>query len=167
MSGAAAISSAAAQLEAAARPLLAHDALPDSLAFCRRRPRGGLGGRWRVGEERVAAGKLRGTPRFAQATTDAVARPYPRGLSCALGVTIGKEETPKLYGLLRRMLVDASDCRRTARKNKYERVRPFVVHKEATCYPKDEPLLRTDGPYPSGHSAVGWGLALVLAEPRA
>ena len=49
-------------------------------------------------------------------------------------------------------------------KNQYQRARPFVVHQEGTCYPADESLLRNDGSYPSGHSAVGWGLALVLAE---
>jgi acid phosphatase (class A) len=45
-------------------------------------------------------------------------------------------------------------------KDHYKRIRPFVVHKSGTCYPN----LRTDGSYPSGHSAIGWGYALVLAE---
>jgi len=43
-------------------------------------------------------------------------------------------------------------------------LRPFVVHKETTCAPQDEPRLVKDGSYPSGHSALGWGWALVLAE---
>lgn len=32
------------------------------------------------------------------------------------------------------------------------------------CTPKDEAALRNDGSYPSGHSAIGWGWALILAE---
>ncbi|HEX8056091.1 MAG TPA: phosphatase PAP2 family protein, partial [Novosphingobium sp.] len=42
--------------------------------------------------------------------------------------------------------------------------RPFVAHGNTTCLPRDEAMLRKDGSYPSGHSALGWGWALVLAE---
>jgi acid phosphatase (class A) len=49
-------------------------------------------------------------------------------------------------------------------KNRYQRVRPFVVHHDATCTPHDEDFLRKDGSYPSGHSAAGWGWALLLTE---
>jgi acid phosphatase (class A) len=49
-------------------------------------------------------------------------------------------------------------------KDHYKRTRPFVVHNGPTCYLKDEAMLRTDGSYPSGHSAIGWGYALLLAE---
>ncbi|HUD31195.1 MAG TPA: phosphatase PAP2 family protein, partial [Novosphingobium sp.] len=33
-----------------------------------------------------------------------------------------------------------------------------------SCFPPDEQALRSDGSFPSGHSAVGWGWALILAE---
>jgi acid phosphatase (class A) len=49
-------------------------------------------------------------------------------------------------------------------KNKFQRTRPFVATSTPTCTPADEDFLRKDGSYPSGHSAVGWGWALVLAE---
>ena len=49
-------------------------------------------------------------------------------------------------------------------KNKYNRVRPFVVHNEATCRADQEAILRGDGSYPSGHTAAGWGWALVFAQ---
>ncbi len=33
-----------------------------------------------------------------------------------------------------------------------------------TCRPEDEDALRSNGSYPSGHTAIGWAWALVLAE---
>jgi acid phosphatase (class A) len=39
-----------------------------------------------------------------------------------------------------------------------------VVHNEATCRADQEAILRNDGSYPSGHTAAGWGWALVLAQ---
>jgi acid phosphatase (class A) len=106
---------------------------------------------------------LRGTPRYALAANDADLSHIPEDFSCAAGVAIGKDTTPRLYALLGRTMIDVGLSTYGA-KNKYQRVRPFVVHSEGTCYPKDEPLLRNDGSYPSGHSAIGWGLALVLVE---
>ncbi len=32
------------------------------------------------------------------------------------------------------------------------------------CTPNEEQVLRNDGSYPSGHSAIGWGWALVLTQ---
>ena len=49
-------------------------------------------------------------------------------------------------------------------KQKYHRVRPYVLYNTGTCYPKDEERLRNNGSYPSGHSARGWAMALILAE---
>lgn len=46
----------------------------------------------------------------------------------------------------------------------YRRPRPFVSDSAITpCIP-DEPRLRASFSYPSGHAALGWGWALVLAE---
>jgi len=39
-----------------------------------------------------------------------------------------------------------------------------VEHDGNTCRPQDEPMLRKDGSYPSGHTAIGWMLALVLTD---
>ena len=57
-----------------------------------------------------------------------------------------------------------SDCRPIAPRTITSGTRPFVVHKQSTCTPGEEKFLAGDGTYPSGHSAVGWGWALVLAE---
>ena len=46
----------------------------------------------------------------------------------------------------------------------HRRLRPFVSDSAITpCIP-DEPRLRASFSYPSGHAALGWGWALVLAE---
>jgi acid phosphatase (class A) len=49
-------------------------------------------------------------------------------------------------------------------KVKYQRARPFTVNGSPPCTPELDGALRADGSYPSGHSAIGWGWALALAE---
>jgi len=83
--------------------------------------------------------------------------------NCALGVVVSEQHTPHLFTLLRRTLTDAGLATYKA-KDHYRRTRPFVVFNAPTCTPKEEAFLRNDGSYPSGHSAVGWAWALVLAE---
>ena len=83
--------------------------------------------------------------------------------SCALNAPINEQETPRLYILMRRARIDASLSTYKA-KNKYARTRPFVINKERTCSPNDEQGLMKNGSYPSGHSAIGWAWALILAE---
>lgn len=83
--------------------------------------------------------------------------------SCALGIPITERDTPHLYMLLRRTLADAG-LSTYAAKNKYQRIRPFVVNTEPICTPEEEAQLRKDGSYPSGHTAIGWVWALILTE---
>ncbi len=116
-------------------------------------------------EARRAALALRGTAREALAATDAeLSFPGPANtFSCAMGTQISEKTTPHLYTLMQRTLTDASGST-YAGKNAYNRTRPFVVHDEGTCRKDMEPLLRTDGSWPSGHSAAGWAWGLILAE---
>lgn len=109
--------------------------------------------------------KLRGTPRWDLAISDAdLAFPAAADVfSCTLGITVSEEETPALYLLLRRTLTDIGLAPYSA-KNAYQRERPFMVRGESVCTPADEEALRKDGSYPSGHTAIGWGWALILTE---
>ncbi len=109
--------------------------------------------------------KLRDSARYELATRDAdLAFPAAAGVfSCALGIPVSEEETPALYLLLRRTLTDIGLAPYSA-KNAYQRERPFMVREETVCTPKDEEALRKDGSYPSGHTAIGWGWALILTE---
>jgi acid phosphatase (class A) len=108
---------------------------------------------------------LRGTDRWDLATSDAdLYFPAPANVfSCALGIPVSEEDTPALYMLLRRTLTDIGLAPYSA-KNAYQRERPFMVRGETVCTPEDEEALRKDGSYPSGHTAIGWGWALILTE---
>lgn len=114
---------------------------------------------------RAAAAKLKGTPRWELAAVDAelIKPSMLQTFSCALGVPVNQADTPNLARLLRRTLSDGSLSTRGA-KVRYQRVRPFVAHGEGTCLPHDEEGLRKNGSYPSGHTAIGWTQALVLAQ---
>lgn len=83
--------------------------------------------------------------------------------ACALGLDMSAAQTPHLVTLMRRTMTDAGLATYRA-KDHYQRVRPFVDYQEASCDPAGEPRLVKDGSYPSGHSALGWAWALVLAE---
>lgn len=84
-------------------------------------------------------------------------------MSCAAGRAIDPEATPKTAALLRKAFPDFGIATGAA-KRKYMRPRPFMSNGKPTCTPKSEPGLRGDGSYPSGHSAIGYGWGLVLAE---
>jgi acid phosphatase (class A) len=139
--------------------------LPDSLALLPPPPAPGTPAFANDEAVHAAARKLRGTPRWDLAAVDAeLMKPSAlETFSCALGVPVNDTDTPNLARLLKRTLVDGGLSTYGA-KNHYRRTRPFVVHEEDTCLPKDEDSLRKDGSYPSGHTAIGWTHALVLAQ---
>lgn len=116
-------------------------------------------------DARSATIPLRDKSRWNLARLDAdLEFPQPaKNFSCAMGVDIDEKKTSHLYRLMRKVLTDAGLSTYGA-KNAFNRTRPFVVHNEGTCWPDQEPLLRNDGSYPSGHTAAGWAWALVLTE---
>jgi len=108
---------------------------------------------------------LRGTPRWELATRDAELH-FPEAAStfaCALGIAVSEAQTPDLYRLLRRTLTDLGLSTYPS-KNAYQRTRPFAVNGAPTCTPDMEERLSHDGSYPSGHTAIGWGWALILSD---
>jgi acid phosphatase (class A) len=144
---------------------LAPNALPNSLALLPPPPAEGSTA-FSLDEEIYRKTRaLRGTPRWALATEDAnLMFPQAAGtFSCALNAPITQEETPHLYVLLRRTLTDAGLSTYSA-KDHYNRPRPFAVLNETSCTPDQEKHLRTNGSYPSGHTAIGWAWALILCE---
>lgn len=86
-----------------------------------------------------------------------------REFSVPFGLQIEKENTPEIYKLLRDALATTDSICKLP-KSKYMRPRPFVVFNEKTLTPKDEPGLRMNGSYPSGHTILGWSAALLLSE---
>lgn len=106
-------------------------------------------------------------------------RPSPRGLEAradstwqmdvvgrfenAFGMPINATATPEIYKLAGKVLTDMAHSTDEA-KNYYNRQRPYDHFNQPTLIPESEETLRHNGSYPSGHTAMGWGLALVLAE---
>lgn len=107
---------------------------------------------------------LRNTERGAEAVLDAQSSKVPESLSAAFGCSIDKVTTPEIYALIQHLRGELGDMSTRTAKQKYFRVRPFVLYNTHTCYPKDEERLRENGSYPSGHSARGWAVALILSE---
>lgn len=144
---------------------LPKEGLPNSLDLLGAPPAAGSAALARDEEARAATIPLRNSARANLARLDADLQfPQPaRNFSCAMGIDITEAQTPHLYKLMQKVLTDAG-LSTYGVKNTYNRVRPFVVHNEGTCFPEQETLLRTDGSYPSGHTSAGWAWALVLAE---
>ena len=144
---------------------LANQEIPNSLALIPLPPAPGSAALALDQEVSRTSLALQGTPRWNLAAEDAKLRfPEAAGtFSCSLKAPITKQETPHLYMLMRRTLVDAGASTQQA-KNHYMRAPPFVVNQKPTCSPLDEESLRKNGSYPSGHAAVGWAWALILSE---
>jgi acid phosphatase (class A) len=139
--------------------------LPNSLVLLGPPPEANSAALARDEEAREATIPARSTERWRLAHNDAdLAFPQAAdNFSCAMGVRIDSEQTPRLYAMMQKMLSDFG-LSTYGVKNKYNRARPFVVHNEATCRADQEAILREDGSYPSGHTAAGWGWALVFAQ---
>ncbi|MFM5907624.1 MAG: acid phosphatase [Novosphingobium sp.] len=146
-------------------PYLSREAVPDSLKIDPPPPAPGSAAEARDKEAQKAALKLQGTARFALAARDAdLASARATGaFSCAAGLDISPTTTPKIDALLRRSMREFGMASAPT-KQKYMRMRPFVLNGKPTCTPEQEAVLRSNGSYTSGHSGIGWGWSLVLAE---
>lgn len=109
---------------------------------------------------------LRDTPRGKLAAEDAnlASGGVANAFSAAFGSPITAKDAPELHKLLTNMIEDAGDLATRSAKQKYMRIRPFAFYGVPTCNTKDQDELSKNGSYPSGHTAIGWATALVLAE---
>lgn len=140
-------------------------AVPEGVARLPPPPAPGSAAMQRDEHARQAALKLNDPARYAEAVADSD-RSFSTTLtsfSCAMGMDIGEQSTPHIARLLNRMRIDVRHAAGPLR-NRYKRQQPFLMHKTATCSPKDEALVANQGSYPSARGAVGWSYALVLAE---
>lgn len=108
---------------------------------------------------------MRNTERGKQAIKDAdYTFPYfVKMYSEPFGITISQETTPEILALLERVFATATLCKDKAKAN-IMRIRPFTQFNEPTPIPEDEEELKNNSSYPSGHTTIGWTIALVLAE---
>ncbi len=109
---------------------------------------------------------LRDTPRGEMAYDDCDSSPegMARAFSPSFGTPISKEGTPEIYKLIAFVDDDAGWWGTDPAKEHYKRLRPYLYFGEGTCNAADENGLSGNGSFPSGHTAGGWGVALVLAE---
>lgn len=116
-------------------------------------------------EANIRALSLQGSARWQLAARDADLGEgwYGRAFSCAAGVKISATATPRIANVLRRAASDFG-ASTGAVKAQFQRARPFMTNNAPTCTPQDEPFLRGNGSYPSGHSAIGYGTGMVLAS---
>lgn len=138
--------------------------LPDSLALLPAPPAAGSAA-MAADQEAFLAGRNAAPERMAQASRDADLN-WPQMLQAfepIAGMALSTEATPHTAMLLRRAAADAGLSTGKAKEH-YQRVRPFVTNNVQSCTPADEAMLRNDGSYPSGHTAIGWMLALVLTD---
>ena len=144
---------------------LSKEEIPNSLALVPPPPEEGSVAFALDQEYAQKAVESKDTARFILATSDAELN-FPaavKSFESTLGIEISETKTPKLYVLMRRVLTDAALSTYTA-KNYYKRKRPFMVNNTPVCTPADTALLRKDGSYPSGHTAIGWAWALIFCE---
>jgi len=138
---------------------------PDSLALLPPPPAAGSAQEAADIAQHRQSRPLQGSPRWALARQDTNLK-FPAAakvFACALDVPISAETTPHLNMLLRRTLIDAGLATYKA-KDHYNRQRPYVQLAESTCQPAEETSLSKDGSYPSGHAALGWAWAQILAS---
>jgi acid phosphatase (class A) len=144
---------------------LAATNLPDSLALIPPPPAPGSAAFALDVEIAQNTFALRDTPRFKLAAADFELNVphFIEVFSCALDTTITKDNAPYLYNLLRRAFTDIG-LSTYAAKNFYKRERPFQYNHEPLAVPEAREFLEQDPAYPSGHTALGWGFALILTE---
>lgn len=112
--------------------------------------------------------KLKGSARWQQAAADADLQQANQAKvwSSALGVNISETATPATWKMLGELLTVGAGYASNRAKEHYMRTRPFVVFNQPTCQPADEPGLRKNGSYPSGHTTFGTLTALVFSQAR-
>lgn len=119
--------------------------------------------------------KFYGTDRWLLAASDAELKTDTGTqchFNCQLGVTVSKENTPKLYELISRISTDAHHFAKIVKDSAY-RQRPYAQAIEkfgkqsvyaATCRPDEQTSLNENSSYPSGHTTFGYLAGLVLAQ---
>lgn len=108
---------------------------------------------------------LEGGPRWSLAQNDVPSLPANmlKDFSCAVGVQMSPQATPKLMAMLSRMGIDASR-EVSSVKDVFKRKRPYIIAAEGNiCTPKTDALAASPD-YPSGHATWGWSVAMFLAE---
>jgi len=104
---------------------------------------------------------MQGSPRWQQATAD-VSSDLGDRFATALGFRPDWSRLPVTKTLIARFDADRSAAIRVGKAH-WQSARPFIGTDLPICEPRT-PSLIANGDYPSGHTAHGWGFALIMAE---
>jgi hypothetical protein len=104
---------------------------------------------------------LKGSPRWQRATDDVRGTAYEH-FSQALGVKLNEADTPILTALLERAGEDRSVVGDA--KSHWGTKRPYIGKTDAPICEDKSAHLAGNPDYPSGHSAFGMHVAMILAE---
>ncbi|GAM02626.1 acid phosphatase [Sphingomonas parapaucimobilis] len=104
---------------------------------------------------------LNGMARWQQATAD-VSSDMGERFATALGFRPDWTKLPVTRALLAKFDADRSAAIGSAKAH-WQSKRPFIGSDLPICEPR-RPGLIANGDYPSGHTAHGWGFALLMAE---
>ncbi|WP_334183828.1 acid phosphatase [Novosphingobium sp.] len=102
---------------------------------------------------------LKGSPRWELATRDVSGTAFEQ-FACALGVRLQEGEAPAITHLLTRAGEDRSVV--SDAKQHFHTVRPWVRNDLPICEPRSAHLAG-NGDHPSGHTAYGQHVAMILA----
>ena len=80
----------------------------------------------------------------------------------AMAIADAEWESPEIWKLVETSLA-TTDPMRKEPKAAHQRLRPFEYYDE-TMPSHEEPFLRGEGSFPSGHSLRGWTLTMLLAQ---
>lgn len=111
--------------------------------------------------------KQKDTPRWRVAAREAdlSINGLLHAFSPAMGIEMSNEKTPEIFELVKKAKVDLVKFGSKPVKKYYQRVRPYVKLKEHTCLIEEEAEhAKSNGSYPSSHTTIGTGIALLLAE---
>ncbi len=102
--------------------------------------------------------------RWALAQNDDSYKPADilKDFSCAMGVELTPENSPKLSSVLQRAASDAGNAAAKA-KEVYKRSRPFLKNYGDICIARSDGLVKSFD-YPSGHSSASWTQGLILSQ---
>ncbi len=109
---------------------------------------------------------MRNTPRGKQASEESLWEPaiMHTVMQQVLELdTISDETTPALARLIKKAYNTGNNSTKAV-KEVLMRKRPFVQVNDDLWAKYDDDFLRTNGSYPSGHTAFGWATALIFAE---
>lgn len=141
------------------------EALPDSLVILGPPPAADSATAEAERANFVTTRALDGSARWKQATADSelFGDKAHAAFACAAGAAITVQDTPTLSRMMDRLVLDAGRSV-SAAKDHFRRDRPLIGYDDAPICVVREDWMKTNSSYPSGHAAVGWAWALVLAE---